>query len=69
MAAGYLGIEAKMDSSATQVISFFTAFRLSDLWYLAQAASNTLKDGGTAKFAQPNLPSQKCKAAVTVHTN
>lgn len=31
-----------MDSSATQVISFFTAFRLSDMWYLAQAALNTL---------------------------
>ena len=42
MAADYLGIEAKMDSSATQVISFFTAFRPSDLWYLAQAALNTL---------------------------
>lgn len=42
MAADYLGIEAKMDSSATQVISFFTAFRLSDMWYLAQAALNTL---------------------------
>ena len=42
MAVDYLGIEAKMDSSATQVISFFTAFRLSDMWYLAQAALNTL---------------------------
>ena len=31
-----------MDSSSTQVISFFTAFRLSDMWYLAQAALNTL---------------------------
>jgi len=31
-----------MDNSATQVISFFTAFRLADLWYLGQAAINTI---------------------------
>lgn len=31
-----------MESSTTQVISFFTAFQVSDLWYLARAALNTL---------------------------
>jgi len=31
-----------MDNSATQVISFFTAFRLADLWYLGEAAINTI---------------------------
>lgn len=31
-----------MESSTTQAISFFTAFQVSDLWYLARAALNTL---------------------------
>ena len=31
-----------MENSASQVITFFTAFRLADLWYLGQAAINTI---------------------------